>query len=819
MAFKKKYIPSQEEPEIQRIWKDSGINNFQRESDRPVFSIDTPPPTVSGKLHLGHVYSYSHTDFIARYKRMCGFNVYYPMGFDDNGLPTERLVERQYGITAEEVGRPAFIAKCLEISEQVESAYEELWRRLGLSIDWRFTYRSINERSRRIAQRSFLDLLEKGLLDRKKAPAIWCPECRTSLAQADMLDIEQPAEFLTIPFKLSGENGEIQIATTRPELLAACVAIFVHPADERFNHLPGKEAIVPIFGQRVPILADAEADPQKGTGAVMCCTFGDQTDVAWWRRHDLPLLEAIDRSGRLTRLAGEFAGLSISDGRQAIKRALDSENLVYARQSIQHSLRAHERCDTPVEFMMVSQWFVRLLVHKQRLLQAGRQIQWHPEHMQARYESWVENLSWDWSISRQRYFGVPFPVWYCQDCGQVITAREEDLPVDPLEQPPPYACPSCRSRDLIADPDVMDTWATSSMSPQIAGGWLDDPERYSRVFPMHLRPQAHEIIRSWAFYTIAKSLYHFDQLPWQHVLISGWGIAGEGMGKISKSRGGDLPPPLEMIDRYSADAVRYWAASTGPGKDSVISEEKIQQGAKLVTKIWNVARFCERFLAGYQPPEDPQELSFSPADRWILARLEQLIASTTRWFDQYEYATAKSEVEAFFWRDLADNYLEIAKQRLYQQAGAGYEAARYSLYRALLVVLKLFAPFLPYISERIYLELFQEADGAPSIHQARWPQPEERFEDETALAHGEILIEIATAVRRYKSERSISLGSPLKRLQLATMDSARHDLLEQAKTDLASITRAELITVMDRPDPALVPIYQDDKMSAALEAE
>ncbi|MBN1877585.1 MAG: valine--tRNA ligase [Anaerolineae bacterium] len=803
MTLAKRYNPKTVEPRLEMFWQEQGIYHFDLEDEsHPVYSIDTPPPTVSGHLHLGHVYSYSHTDFVARFWRMNGYNVFYPMGYDDNGLPTERLVEAWEGIRATDVGREAFIQRCLAVSEEAEKDYQALWQRLGLSIDWRYSYRTIDTLARRTSQLSFLDLYRRGWVYRKEAPTIWCPECRTAIAQAELNDLERASTFYTLAFKVEG-GAILEIATTRPELLPACVAVFVHPTDARFTSLVGKQVQVPYFGQWVPILQDPGADPEKGTGAVMCCTFGDTADVTWWYTHHLPLRVAIDRAGQMTEMAGEFAGLPLLQARQRIVMALETQGLLLGRRAVSQSVRVHERCDTPVEYVVTPQWFVRVLDFKEQLLKAGEQVHWHPAYMETRFQEWVENLNWDWCISRQRYFGVTFPVWYCDACGAVITAGEDELPVDPTTRGPSHPC-ACGSMQFTPDEDVMDTWATSSLSPQIVGQWLSNPALYAKVYPFSLRPQAHEIIRTWAFYTIVKSMYHFDTVPWTDAGISGWGLSPEGFGKISKSKGGGPMPPLEMIETYSADAVRYWAASTGFGKDAVISEEKIQIGAKLVTKLWNVARFSSRFLEGHKPGGEALP-PLSPADRWILARAQSLIRRTTELFQAYDYAAAKSEVEIFFWRDLADNYLEMAKLRLYG-ADEGSTGAKATLYRILLSVLKLFAPFLPYVTEQIYGELFAEVDGIFSIHLSRWPQVDARFEDEDALIFGDTLVEIATAVRRYKSEHNLALGAELTHLYLAIEDAALGMLLRESVADLTSITRAQNIDIVSAFPTDVAPI-------------
>jgi len=808
MLLSKTYHPQENEPQLETFWQESGVYHYDPKAKAPVYSIDTPPPTVSGHLHLGHVYSYSHADFMARFFRMNGFNVFYPMGFDDNGLPTDRLVEKRFGITAAQVGRQAFFEKCLEVSESSEEDYRALWQRLGLSVDWRYTYRTIDDLSRRTAQLSFIDLFKRGLAYRQQAPTIWCPECHTAIAQADLNDLERQSEFETLAFKLSS-GTVLPIATTRPELVAACVAIFVHPEDARYKNLPGQSAQVPYYGQVVPILADPAADPSKGTGIVMCCTFGDQTDVAWWRSHNLSLVQAIDQHGKMTEVTGPLAGLSVPAARRKIKEILHEQDTILANQPVSQSIRVHERCDTPVEYLITPQWFIRILDHKAALLEAGDKVNWHPEHMRTRYHAWVENLNWDWCISRQRYFGVPFPVWYCQGCGQTILADEDQLPVDPLADSPRQAC-QCGSHQISPETDVMDTWATSSLSPQIVGQWLSDPELYHQTFPMSLRPQAHEIIRTWAFYTIAKSWLHFGQVPWKDALISGWALAGEGMGKISKSRGGGPIPPQEMIGRYSADAVRYWAASTSPGKDAIISEEKIQAGSRLVTKLWNVARFCEPFLADSRSAGQPPV--FTPADRWILSSLQSLIHSTTADFQAYEYANAKNGIENFFFHELADNYLEMAKQRLYDPASPYHMGACYTLGRILQSVLKLLAPVMPFITETIYQALFSAEEGIPSIHRADWPGVDARFVNEQFAQDGETLVQIASAVRRYKSEHNLSLGHEINLIQLAAGDSWLADVLQAASADLLSVTRAKTIAYVEIIDPSLIllPVEKKD---------
>ncbi len=824
MALSKRYNPLLVEPRLQAFWEEAGVYRFASGSRGPVYSIDTPPATVSGHLHLGHVYSYSQTDFMARFWRMNGRDVFYPMGYDDNGLPTARFVARRLGISLADISYDVLADKCLQAGAEMQQEYETLWRRLALSVDWHHTYRTIEPRSQRLSQHSFLDLYRRGLAYRRKAPTIWCPECGTAIAQAELNDLDRDTMFYTVAFQ-GQDSTVLPIATTRPELLPACVAVFVHPDDARFLQLVDQRFEVPLFHQTVPVLRDSRVDPGKGTGAVMCCTFGDVTDVEWWHSYSLPLVEAIAPDGRLTEIAGEWAGLAVAEARPRIVEALRAGNRLLDQKPSVQSVRVHERCDTPAEYIVTQQWFISVLHFKDALLEAGEQIVWHPPHMGARYRQWVENLGWDWCISRQRTFGVPFPLWYCRACGIIVLAHEDQLPVDPRHSEPGRPC-SCGAASFIPEEDVMDTWATSSLTPQIAGHWspagpASDGELYAQVFPMSLRSQAHDIIRTWAFYTIVKSLHHFGVLPWREVAISGWGIAGEGMGKISKSRGGGPISPLEAIEHYSSDAVRYWAASTGLGKDAVISEDKMQVGARLVTKLWNVARFAQPFLLEpTTPAQDPLPRpippALSPADRWILSRTQRLIQRATEYLLGYDYAAAKSEAESFLWGELADNYLEMCKTRLYGSTGPAREAACYTVHQVLLALIKLFAPFLPHVTEEIYQGLFAVREGLPSIHIAHWPAPDVSLEDAAMEEIGAVLVGIATDVRRYKSEHSLPLGTELALLQLATNEQALLDALQDAEADLMSVTRARRVQIVRQLDSELEAVSTESSVAVAV---
>lgn len=801
MGFPQRYDAAEAERRWQEHWALTGLYAFQADDPRPIFAIDTPPPTVSGDIHIGHVYSYVQAEAMARFWRMQGYNVYYPFGFDDNGLPTERFVERRYGVVARDVGRARFIALCLALSGEVEDRFEGFWKCLGMSVDWRLRYSTIDVVARRTSQWSFIELYRKGLVYRAQAPNPWCVECQTAIAQAEMEDVARVTSFFTLAFRACGvQGGEVcllPIATTRPELLPACVAVMVHPEDARFADLIGGWATIPLFGRRVPIIADPGVDREKGSGAVMCCTFGDMADVAWWRSHQLPLISLITRQGCLSSDGGAYAGLTLDVARARIVADLAAVGGLLEQREVSQSIRVHERCGTPLEILETHQWFVRVCNAKQQLLDAGRRIVWHPAHMQTRYEHWVENLSWDWCISRQRFYGVTFPVWYCRQCGAVVVAEMERLPVDPSIDAPMGAC-ACGGVDFFPEEDVMDTWATSSLSPQIAGRFLDDPVLYARLSPMALRPQAHDIIRTWAFYTIVKSLYHFDTVPWGTLMISGHGLDAHGH-SIHKSKGNAPIDPSALITRYSADAVRYWACSGGVGADQPINEEVMRQGARLVNKLWNAARFVAAQIQG-AVSTTPLLL---PPDRALLSWLQRLVMRSAQSFRTYEYAAARDATERFFWAMFCDNYVEWVKGRLYDGEGVARQAAQYTLFHVLQTVLKLFAPIMPHITEEIYAHLYApQADGG-SIHVAAWPEPDPLLIDEAAERVGDALLAITASVRRFKSAQKLGMGTELTEVFLALADAELRRALEQSQRDICSVTRARTISFLSVGDATL----------------
>mgnify|MGYP005771989391 FL=1 len=756
-----KYNFKESEPKWEKFWQENKVNEFNKNSKKEIFSIDTPPPTVSGKIHIGHIFSYSQADFVARYKRMRGYNVLYPFGFDDNGLPTERLVEKEYNIRAHEMSREEFRDKCMQTVEKYEKEFKELFIRDGISADWNHSYNTISPRVQKLSQKSFLDLYKKGKAYYAELPAIWCPECQVSIAQAELESKDIPSTFNHLKFYVSGSNEYLEIATTRPELLCACVCVFVNPEDKRYSHLVGKNVIVPLYNFEVPVLTDEKADMEKGTGAVMCCTFGDETDLYWQKTYNLPIKDAITDGGRMTALAGKYEGLKTKKAREEIIADLKAAELLLSQEEIVHAVATHERCGTPMEIKIKKQWFIKLVDDKDAFLKNGEEIAWHPSFMRARYTNWVDNVDRDWCISRQRYFGVPIPVWYCKKCGKIITAKEEDLPVNPLVTSPTEPC-ECGCTEFIPETDVFDTWQTSSITPQINAMWGEDDEMYKKLMPMSLRPNAHDIIRTWDFYTIAKSYYHSGILPWKNVMVSGFVMADKNE-KISKSKSNSKMSPETLLNEKSADVTRYWASTGSLGRDIIFSDEEFKNGAKLVNKIWNASKFVLSFLEGYEP----KQTRLLPMDEWIIAKFNQMQKYFIAYFEKYEIGLAMAELERFFW-NFCDNYIEIAKNRLYKPEIYGESAkasAQFASFNVLKEMLKMFAIYLPHITEEIYQAYFRAFEKKVSIHNTELAEISVKT-PENIIENGDAVCEIVSALRRYKSENNLSLKEEVERLTL-----------------------------------------------------
>lgn len=784
MDLPKRYDQKEAEPKWQKFWDENKTYAFNAEdTTKEIFSIDTPPPTVSGKMHMGHAFGNSQQDFIARYKRMKGFNVLQPFGTDDNGLPTQTLIQKKKKVRAQDLGRKEFVKLCLETLEnELRPEYLQDWKRLGISCDFNVSYTTINAHSTAISQKSFLELYEMGRAYRKEAPAIWCPKCRTAIAQVELEDKNVDSTFNDIIFKSEGKD--LVVATTRPELLPACVAVFFHPEDVRYKELEGKMALVPLFNFEVPILPDERANPEKGTGLVMCCTFGDQTDIEWQKAHNLPIKTAISKSGKMTSLAGEYEGLKVKEAREKIIESLKEKELLIKQKPITHAVNVHERCSMEVEFVHSKQWFIKYLDLKDKMLEWGDELNWYPQHMKNRYDNWAKGLAWDWCISRQIYFGIPFPVWYCEDCDEVILAKLADLPVDPLEDSAPVgSCPSCQSTNIKGESDIINTWATSSLTPAIVKELFKDKPVYNllKSKPMSLRPQGHDIISFWLFNTVVKSHLHEQMKPWQDCFINGWMLDPKGK-KMSKSKG-NVVEPQKMIEKYSADALRFMSAGCKLGDDFPFQEKDLVTGQKFVTKLWNASKFCIMHLENFEEAEITEMF-----DKWLLSKLNRVIKEATEAFENYEFFKAKSAADSFFWQVFCDQYLEVVKHRLYNEQ-EGTKSGKQALYTSLLAVLKLMAPFTPHICEEIYQLYFANNE---SIHVSSWPSAGETNVD--AEMAGDLGVDIINAVRKFKSEKQMSLKDELSKLVLVSTEEGFEEMIKSIENDLKAVLNVKEIS-------------------------
>jgi valyl-tRNA synthetase len=756
MAFDKKYDPERVEEELRIFWEKEKIYSFDRDSDKPVYSIDTPPPTVSGKMHMGHAFGNSQQDFIARYKRMKGFNVLQPLGTDDNGLPTQMLIEKTKKVRAHQMDRKEFRKLCYDtLNNELKPKYISDWKKLGISCDYEITYSTVDKHCQRISQKSFLELYEMGRAYRKEAPAMWCPKCGTAISQVECEDKEVETFFNDIIFKT--KDQDLTIATTRPELLPACVAVFYHPEDKRYQGLKGKMAKVPLFDFEVPLLEDERADPEKGTGLVMCCTFGDQTDMEWQKAHNLPIKTAITKYGKMTSLAGEFEGLKVEAARKEIIEKLKEKELLTNQKKIKHAVNTHERCGTHIEYMHSKQWFIKYLDLKDDMLKWGEEFDWHPSHMKNRYDNWVKGLAWDWCISRQINFGIPFPVWYCDDCSEVIFAKEKDLPVDPADDKPPVdCCPKCQSKNLTGEKDIINTWATSSLTPTIVKELLKDSKSYDYLTknPMDLRPQGHDIISFWLFNTVVKSKLHYNMKPWKNAFINGWMLDSKGK-KMSKSKG-NIVEPQGMIEKYSSDALRFMAASSKLGEDLPFPEKELVAGQKFIVKLFNASKFCNMHLESYKGSK-PKKINL--VDQWILASFSETVKKATFAFEEFSFSEARRVADRFFWQYFCDNYLEMIKARIYGENEEEKLSAQYTLNKILLGILKLYSPFTPFITEHIYQELFAKKEKEKSVHISSWPKEEDEIKNLSEMT--ELITSLLSSMRKYKTENSMSLKDEL----------------------------------------------------------
>jgi valyl-tRNA synthetase len=831
-ALPQQYDMAATEKKWQDQWLEKGTYAWDANASRDdSYVIDTPPPTVSGTLHMGHVYSYTQADFIARYQRMSGKTVFYPMGFDDNGLPTERLVEKTKKIRAADMSREAFINECLSVSEEARAEFRGLFRSIALSVDWNTEYHTISDSSRRLSQLSFLDLVNKGEAYRSFRPFYWDPVDQTAIANAEIVDKEMASHQNIILFEIDGVKTPVM--TTRPELLPACVALMYHPDDAA--KYEGKKARTPLFNGEVPMVADEKVDREKGTGLVMCCTFGDDTDKEWWEKHKLDTKIILNKFGKLdpallaaavpdapATLVEAISNKKTSNpdpkhlgARETIIAALKNSELLTEQKAITHAVKTAERSGAPLEILPSEQWFVRVCDKKDALKQKSAQCAWNPEWMRIRIEQWIDGLSQDWCISRQRYFGVPFPVWYSNrpgEEGKAIYATTDQLPVNPLVD-----LPAGYSRDEVTpDMDVMDTWATSSISPQLSAHGISpelcaDPSRFGKLFPADLRPQAHEIIRTWAFYTIVKAHLHNDDIPWKNLMISGWCLA-EDKSKMSKSKG-NVVTPVALIEEKGTDAVRYWAGTSRLGQDTAFSPDLLKIGKKLVGKLWNATQFAAIHLAKLEvkPGTAKDDTAITEMlDQWIISRLGQTVAKSTDAFARYEYADALDATNSFFWADFCDNYLELIKKRVYNEDGSftatQQQSAVHALYHCLLGILKLYAPFTPHVTEELYSHIFADEYAAKgSLHgRFQWPSANDYYVKDGALAAGIHALEALEVIRKAKSESQRSIKFPITDLQLYAATDEIAVLADAFLADVAGAGNVQAATLVRKEEAGMV---------------
>ena len=808
-------------------WEQDGIYRFDRTAKREnIFSIDTPPPTVSGSLHMGHVFSYTHTDTLARFWRMRGKSVFYPMGWDDNGLPTERRVQNFYGVSCDPslkyvagfeppfrgdppkdarpvpVSRPNFIELCDELTAQDEKVFEDLFRRLGLSVDWSLLYTTISEHARRTAQNAFLRNLERGEAYTQEAPTLWDVDFGTAVAQAELEDRERPGAFHKLKFHVPDETrSEFTVETTRPELIAACVGLVAHPDDARYQHLFGKVAHTPIFNVEVPVFAHPLAQPDKGSGIAMVCTFGDLTDVIWWRELNLATRPTIGRDGRFVADApaimsdkaklqyARLAGKSVKQAQTlTVEMLRETGELIDEPRAIVHAVKFYEKGDRPLEIVTSRQWYIRNGGRdeklRDKLLARGDELTWHPDFMQHRYANWVGGLNGDWLVSRQRYFGVPIPLWYRLDANSEIIYENplvpavDQLPVDPSTDVPQGFLAEQRgaANGFTGDPDIMDTWATSSLTPQLAGHWVDDRELFERIFPMDVRPQGHDIIRTWLFSTMVRSNFEHDVAPWKNACLSGW-ILDPDRKKMSKSKG-NVVTPSDLFDQYGSDAVRYWAACARPGVDTAFSEDQMKVGRKLATKLLNLTKFVLGAAASETTNVDAQPKDL--VDQAMLVRLAEVVDAATVALEQFDYARALERTEAFFWW-FCDDYVELVKTRAYGETQDS-SSARVSLHRALNIVQRLLAPMLPFATEEVW-SWWQSG----SIHRAPWPTTVETLAGFTAAPDAvddlDAICTVLGVIRRTKTEAKVSQRAEVAKL-VVTAEAKTVSMLQANLLDL-----------------------------------
>ena len=793
----------------QKIWEDWGIYRFDwNDHARPTFSIDTPPPYPSGEFHMGNVLNWTYFDIVARYKRMRGYNVFFPPGWDCHGLGIEVQVEKEYNIRKRDLPPDKFRSLCMKLVEKYIAMMKEGIIRLGCSVDWTTEYRTMDPDYWKRTQLSFIILYNKGFMYRGTHPVNWCPRCETAIADAEVDYEERLGKLHYIRFPLE-EGGYLSIATTRPEFIPACVAVAVNPMDERYNRYVGKRIIVPIVNRVVPIIPDESVDPSFGTGVVMICTYGDKEDVRIVKRHNLPVITILTDNGRINENGGKYQGLTVEEAKKAIVKDLEAAGMLEKVEEITQEVGLCERCKTPIEILERKQWFMKTRMLTDDVVKTAEEIIWFPEHMKTRLIDWAKSLDWDWVISRQRVFATPIPVWYCKSCGEIIVAHEDWVPIDPkLENPRIESCPKCGGREFAPETDVFDTWMDSSITCAVHAGWPDRPD-WRRLFPADVHPSGVDIIRTWAYYLVVRHLALFGEKPFKSCLINGMVLGADGR-KMSKSLKNYVATP-EVLNKYGADAARQWAAGGGAtGSDIPFRWPDVEYGRRFLTKLWNSARFVSNQLQDYRPGESGE---LQLLDRWILSKAERMTSKVTEALEKCQFNVALDEIRNFTWHVFCDQYLEAVKDRLYRPEVYGEskrKAAQFTLYNVLYRILQLLAPIIPHITEEIYQALYAEYVGLNSIHLTSWPQLDESRMDEASERDGELLVALISEIRRDKAEKRKPLNAQIRKVKIYAGTKELAEIIDRNKGDLVGTCRiSELEILPEKGEGRHVPRYTE----------
>ncbi len=768
------------EEKLLKEWEKEGLYKFDRNSSKPLYVIDTPPPYTSGVLHMGHALSYSFIDFIARYKRMKGYNVYYPQGWDTMGFPTERAVEKKYG---KGLSREEFIAKCEETSVNNIAAMKKQMLRLGFSMDESLEYITMSKDYKRRVQLSVLLMYDKGLVYKGAHTVYWCPYCHTAIAREETEDREEKTKLNYINFELS-DGGKIAIATTRPELLHACVAIMVNPKDERNKKYIGKKAIVPIFNREVDVIGDEDVEMDFGTGAEMVCTFGDKDDLVMFHRHKLSEIKAIDENGRLIN-AGKYTGLSVEDARSAIISDLKEKGALVKQEEILHTVKIHDRCEHTIELLSSEQWFMKTKEFAEKIKEQANKIKWIPEFTKKYLEDWADHIDWDWVISRQRVFDTPLPFWKCEKCGYVVPASKDKLPVDPrTDKPPVEKCPKCGGK-LVGETSTCDVWVDSSISPMVIAGWPDDNEFFKKAFPASIRVQGTEIIRTWAFYTIYRAWALTGEIPFNELFIHGL-VLGPDNRKMSKSFG-NVVSPEETIKSYSADSLRMWGALSGAiGRDRPLIMKDVKYAHSFINKLFNSFEFIEKALEGY---EEKAEKEYSEIDLWLLSRLNRVIKNVGKAYEEFDFMPLSNMLIDFYWHEFCDFYIEDVKHIVYGSDNRRKQAVQDVLYKTIESTLRMLAPIIPFATDYLYRKLKKK-----SVHIESFPEANEKMISDEAEENGAYVNEIISYIRREKRSNKLALNYPLTAI-IINIPEKYYKLVERNRSEIGQICKVEKIDI------------------------